>query len=248
MSRASDQLAPSWLPRQQRRHVNRQLHKLLRHGTCSICGRPLNHHSRTTSGLDAQGNVVVAGECCRSRVAEVFGLGLYSDRQYDFMSPRKPESNVQPTNDQIIDAIATYQKAIADADKQFTDVERRGGVKGVSKFFLLDYPWKTDDREWFAQNRGRSHRMRMPFPGELDGVEIPAGRKVIMLVRQVEPGRRLRAAFDPDVVLLPGSPNDESFAHALFEVAVGREPVPPDVKTLDALIEKYTARGDGGTS
>jgi hypothetical protein len=248
MSRASDQLAPSWLPRQQRRHVNRQLHKLLRHGTCSICGRPLNHHSRTTSGLDAQGNVVVAGECCRSRVAEVFGLGLYSDRQYDFMSPRKPESNVQPTNEQIVAAIAAYQEAVADSDKRLADVERRGGVKSVSEVFLLDHPWKDDDREWFERNPTRSHRMRAPFPNELDGVKIPAGRKMIVFVRQVEPGRRLRAAFDPDVVLLPGSPHDEAFAHALFEVAVGHEAVPSDHKALDALIKKYTTPADGGAS
>ena len=83
--------------------------------------------------------------------------------------------------------------------------------------------------------------MRTPFPGELDGVEIPAGRKVVMLVRQVEPGRRLRVAFDPDVVLLPDSPHDEAFAHALFEVATGHEPEPPDRQAFCALVEKYTA-------
>jgi hypothetical protein len=67
-----------------------------------------------------------------------------------------------------------------------------------------------------------------------------AERKVIM-VRQVAPGQRLRAAFDPDAVLLPGSPHDEAFAHALFEVAVGREAVPSDLQALNALTEKYAA-------
>ena len=62
-----------------------------------------------------------------------------------------------------------------------------------------------------------------------------------MLVRQVQPGSRLRAVLDLDAVLLPGSPHDEAFAHALFEVAVGREPVPPDLQALNALTEKYAA-------
>ena len=78
MSRAPEQLAPSWLPRQQRRRINRQLHRLLQRDVCSVCGDPLKHNSQTTSGLDAQGNVVVAGKCCASQVAIVFGLGLYS--------------------------------------------------------------------------------------------------------------------------------------------------------------------------
>jgi len=204
--RPRPELTPPWLlPRQQRRRIDRQLHKLLRRGTCSICSRPLKHNSRTASGLDAHGNVVVAGECCVHQVAVTFGLGLYSDRKYDFLQPRDSKPDIEPSLEQIVAAIATRQEAIADADKQFTDIERRGGVKSVSEFFLLDYPWKDDDREWFECNPTRSHRMRVPFPGELDGVKLPAGRKAIVFVRQVEPGQRLRAAFDPDVILLPGA-------------------------------------------
>ena len=74
MSRAPDQLAPSWLPRQQRRRIDRELHKLLRRDVCSICGSTFKHNSRTASGFDAHGNVAVAGECCIDRVVEIFGL------------------------------------------------------------------------------------------------------------------------------------------------------------------------------
>ena len=35
-------------------------------------------------------------------------------------------------------------------------------------------------------------------------------------------------------------PDDEAAAHALFEMAVRREPVPPDRQALIALIEKYS--------
>ena len=161
------ELAPSWLPRQQRRHVNRELHKLLRRGTCSICGSTLRHNSRTASGFDAQGDVVVAGECCMSRVAKIFTHGFYSARKYDFLSPTNTESstNTEPTSEQIAGAIALYQKAIAEADKGLTDVERRGGSIRASEVVLLDHPWKTDDKHWFEQNPSRSHRRTHTIPG-----------------------------------------------------------------------------------
>src|SRR5262245_59630012 len=76
-------LAPASLPRQQRRAVNRELHRLLRRDDCSICGQSLAHNSTTTSGVDAEGNVVLAGECCANRVAEIFGVGFISTPQAD---------------------------------------------------------------------------------------------------------------------------------------------------------------------
>jgi len=68
--RAPVQLAPSWLPRQQRRRIDRQLYRLLHRDVCSVCGSPFKHNSRTTSGLDAQGNAALTGECCFDRLAE----------------------------------------------------------------------------------------------------------------------------------------------------------------------------------
>jgi hypothetical protein len=43
MSRAPDQLAPTWLPRQQRRYVDRALRKLIRRNVCSLCGGAFRH-------------------------------------------------------------------------------------------------------------------------------------------------------------------------------------------------------------
>jgi hypothetical protein len=63
---------------------------------------------------------------------------------------------------------------------------------------------------------------------------------LIVLVRQVEPGARLKAGFYIYADALP-VPDDEAVCHALFEVATRREAVPPNGEALLALIEKYNA-------
>jgi hypothetical protein len=111
-------------------------------------------------------------------------------------------------------------------------------VPGVN---VLDSPWKDEDRGWFERNQKRSHRLRMPLPGEGDeeAAKTPAEHALILLVRQVEPGKRIRAAVSISANLLP-VPDDEAAAHALFEVAMQREAVPSDRQALRALIQ--TAR------
>jgi hypothetical protein len=141
--------------------------------------------------------------------------------------------------------ITAYQEAIASADKISDDIVRRGGgtpsTSSIPKHNLLDHPWKTDDREWFEQNPSRSHRARPPFPGKADkqGLAAPTGHALILLVRQVEPGRRIKTGFYLNADL-PPLPDDEATAHALFEVGAGREPTPRDWQALCTLIEKYT--------
>ena len=100
MNRPPDQIAPSRLSRQQRRRLNRALRKLFRHNVCSFCGSSFKHNSHTAGGLDAQGNAVLAGECCISRVAKIFARGCYRDRHYDFLLPTntKPSTNTEPTS------------------------------------------------------------------------------------------------------------------------------------------------------
>jgi hypothetical protein len=82
----------------------------------------------------------------------------------------------------------------------------------------------SDDRDWFERNQERSHRARMPFPGELDeeATKTPAGHALSVLVRQVEPGPRLGAAFYFNADL-PPTADDEGVAQALLDVAVRRE-------------------------
>ena len=57
--------------------------------------------------------------------------------------------------------------------------------------------WKTDDRDWFAANPKRSHRLRRMFAGEW-----PPGTgdgMTHVLIKQLEPGMRVRVlATSPD--------------------------------------------------
>jgi hypothetical protein len=245
-------LAPSWLPRQQRRRVDRELRKLVGRSTCSICGISLQHNSRTTGGLDIHNNVVLAGECCVNQVAITVMLGYFVDRQYDFLLQHatKLSTDTEPTNAQIIETITAYQKAVAAADKRFDDIVRRGGgapTNGITlKVNPPDGPWKEDDRNWFKQNPQRSHRARLPFPDEADkeAARSPAGHTMVMLVRQVEPGNRLKVNFYLAADELP-VPNDEALIHTLFEIAMRREPFPPNAEAFHALVVKYRTQEPG---
>jgi len=84
------------------------------------------------------------------------------------------------------------------------------------------------------------HSFRQKGNGEVVPTPAPAGHALIVLVQQVEPGSQLRAAFYLNADL-PPTADDEGVAQALFDVAVGREAVPPDSEALCTLIEKYRA-------
>src|SRR5262249_44846941 len=94
---------------------------------------------------------------------------------------------------------------------------------------------------WFEQNPSRSHRVRLLLPGEADkeAAKTPAGLTLIVLVRQVEPGMRLKAGLWLNADLLP-VPDNETIAHGLFEIGVGCEPIPSSLQAFQALFEKYT--------
>jgi hypothetical protein len=81
--------------------------------------------------------------------------------------------------------------------------------------------WKADDARWFKANPARSHRLRPIFPGETFGGKRirsfpPFGHHEAVLVRQVEPGARIRRPyFQNDEVQIP---DVEAIIHALFDL------------------------------
>jgi hypothetical protein len=219
MNRTSE--PPSGLSRQQRRRLERELHKLSERHRCSFCGNSFPHASATAGGFDAHDNVVLAGDCCVSKVAKIFAMGLAL----------------------TIDPIAAAQQK-ATVDKILDDAQRHGGLGRPLEVVLTDPPWKDADRKWFEQNPTRAHRVRPPFVGEADGAaaNTPAGTALLMIVRQVKPGLRFRAGVSIDSELLP-IPDDESLLHGLLEAAAGREDMPSDRSALYALSKKYAMRG-----
>jgi hypothetical protein len=80
-----------------------------------------------------------------------------------------------------------------------------------------------DDRRWFRRNPGRSHRIRLPIGGEKRLADrYPAGVHVLIAVRQVKPGARLRL----DIGWTGPLPalNSETFASQSFEAAAASSP------------------------
>jgi hypothetical protein len=111
----------------------------------------------------------------------------------------------------------------------------------------MSAPWKENDRVWFESRPRRSHRMRMAFPDEFDAPTAPEAHVLVTIVRQVKPGERWRQSFWLHRNLWP-APDAESVAHALFEVACEREPVPKCREELRALVGKYTAQNESGSA
>jgi hypothetical protein len=106
------------------------------------------------------------------------------------------------------------------------------------------YPGQGDDQNWFQRNRARRHRLREPFPGEVDDAlaSTPHDRACLIIVRQHLQGVEMRAGFYFHYDLLP-IPDDEIIATILFEVAEGREAEPKSANAFKALMRKYGSSG-----
>jgi hypothetical protein len=113
--------------------------------------------------------------------------------------------------------------------------------------FTGDAAWKRDDARWFRKHRDRSHRLRQRFPGEPcfrgDEPAMPPGHEVQVLIRQVEPGVRVRVGFIRNLEV--EIPNSEPILHAIFHiVSTERDRTTPiTVAEIAALALKYTNVG-----
>jgi hypothetical protein len=98
------------------------------------------------------------------------------------------------------------------------DIVERGGLR----FSAPDADFSADDRRWFAAHPGRAHRMREPYRKEWDGLPVDAapGHRLVTIVRQFEPGARMRLPYMLPEGLDPSTAT-EHMAHAFF-AAVAR--------------------------
>lgn len=230
------------MTRQQRRRAEREIQKYIeRDGDrCSICRAAFKHNDRSYGGIDAKGAAVVVSDCCKSHLVCLLAEGIYTKHGYDFFDrgsgPQRPQR--QLSSEEIGETLGVLQWLIGEADQMADTVKKRAGYADSQPVSInfCSHPWKEDDRLWFLERPRRAHRVREPFAGEIQIGEVPAGRVHILIVRQIEPGQRVRQSFFLNQKLMP-VPDDEAIAHCLFEVACGR--VGTEWSDLQNAVERY---------
>ena len=183
---------------------------------CSLCRARFTVNSRTFAGVGA-GRVLITGECCKDKLDLIVSLGLYTNRAWD-----KAGSGAVYTAEQaeaMVDVSIKLFK-LADTAAQMTGTGVRASLES-----LRERPWKADDRQWFLAHPSRAHRVRQTLPGETaptaQGHVLPLPEQCCVIVRQIEPGSRLRlpvATSKPELF-----PDDEAFLHAYFDRLVARK-------------------------
>jgi hypothetical protein len=100
-----------------------------------------------------------------------------------------------------------------------------------------------DDAAWFKAHPHRSHRLRQPHDVELREAIAPtiapASAIPYVVVRQVQPGCRLRLPIWSDIEM----PDIEAIGHALFDLSVRQTPGQPLPMTKIASCAIEYARG-----
>jgi hypothetical protein len=205
-----------------RRRIEREIRKILEKDAdhCTLCRRPFAHGDRSCGGATADGKAAVTGECCADQLTHMIAGGVYLD--------------------------------LADAYADITaDMVKRAGVGGFpTALSVTDNPWKRDDAAWFRANPRRSHRLRPMFPGEAPtlmrrSIALPSRHEMQVVVRQVEPGKRVRLAFGRNLDC--PIPDVEAILHAMFDlVARGDLGEVLPVATVAELAQRHAAAASHG--
>lgn len=237
------------MSREDRRRFEREFKKLPKGDNCNICGKPFPHNSKTFGGLTADGTTVLAGECCSRRLATVMVSGLYVTQSIDLLtsSRRSSTNKADVTPENVDQALTAMQSLFSDIGAHTNAVMRQAGVQRQSRgVFLGEHPWKAEDAAWFKSHPDRSHRLRPVHEGEAETVlasipkdQIPPNHQVEILVRQVEPGKRIRASFARNMEI--DIPDQEEIIHAIFDaVASAGEGTVIDLREAMERARRYT--------
>ena len=234
-----------------RRRVERHLRKMMEvdGDKCSLCKKPFPHNGQTFGGVTSAGVPAMVSECCRPRLKEIVLSGVYVNRSYDGMRIEgDTRSGASLPPDQIMGAVDQLQKHFAAIDKLSADIARRGGIHSdTPNITFSETAWKTDDAAWFKNNPARSHRLRPVFSGEDTALSkgssmsaLPLGHEFQVLVRQIEPGKRVRTPFYTNVKV--PIPNDEAIIHALFDMLANpsRKQGVVSIDEVAELAKKYS--------
>ena len=244
------------MSRADRRRFEKEFKKLPKPDNCMICGSALVHNSRTLGGLAADGSVVLAGECCERHVVTPMVQGLYLTRGVDGLTPGANPGNGKSNSPEDVErAIGALQSHYGDLDNRTDRLMQQGGIPAKAKnIFVADQPWKADDAAWFKNNPDRSHRLRpmlegeaATLPPEVTKTKIPANHRLEILVRQVEPGARIRTVFCRNTEF--PLPDREDIMHALFDtVAKSGNRGIVDAQRINALAQQYANSSSDDTS
>ena len=247
------------MDRGSRRNIEREIRKVIRRSgdNCTICGAAFQHNTRTVGGLTDDGTVALAGECCADKVAQVVTSGLFVNRNHDDLMALRGRNSGRPelSPEAIGDALGALQAGFASRDKFVSDLLRRGGSQSKDgQLNLSNSPWKADDAAWFAAHPKRSHRLRPLIANEGTTIpsvyfeSLPSEHEVQIVVRQIEPGQRIRAPFGRNTAI--PIPDDEEIIHAIFDVIfkTNRREDVIGIREVAELANRYAASKADGTS
>ena len=187
-----------------RRRVERAIRKIVEDDgdRCSICTKPFGHNMKF-GGVTGGGVPALAGECCRTKVKEVVLQGVFVNHSYDGMLQNRGAKGPTLATKDVAGAVERLQNYLIEVDKFRSEILKKAGMPDRTlPFDTADSPWKADDAAWFEANAGRSHRLRPMLEGEAAAhfgegsiPELPPAHEHCVIVRQVEPGKRIRIPF-----------------------------------------------------
>ncbi|ODU23224.1 MAG: hypothetical protein ABS88_22445 [Sphingopyxis sp. SCN 67-31] len=153
---------------------------------------------------------------------ETILMGMFASQDWDDF-PVTKQNRRAPSAPNVEEAIASIQSVFADRAAEGEAVARNAGLSlPPTQVFRAQTSWKEDDAQWFSDHPDRSHRLR-PLVGDEAKVcgfdelgPMPPKHDVQVLVRQVQPGARVRTPFGRNLDL--PIPDDETILHALFDL------------------------------
>lgn len=231
-----------------RRRIERAIRTIIESDgdRCSMCKKTFEHNSKTFGGAAAGGVAVLVGECCRRRIKELVTQGVYVNRAYDDFAQRadSPASGTLAPQDVPV-AVERLQEHFTSVDKFGSEIAKKGGLlRGTPRLHTSNSSWKADDAAWFKANPTRSHRLRPTLAGEVEGLfdrssipVLPSGHEHQVLVRQVEPGTRLRIPFGRNLEI--PIPDIEAVVHALFDIVAGSNGGVVNAREVIELAKRY---------